>query len=214
MMKTSDKNTKSALIVVDMQNDFMEGGSLAVKDSLLLIPVINRLLEKFSPDQIFFTKDWHPSNHRSFMLNNPGSELYKPFLINETGQSLVMWPVHCIQGTEGSEIHSSIKKVEGSTIVNKGTKELYECYSGFGTENEETNLKGELIRRGITHCFVCGLALDYCVGNTAIDARKNGFEVTLITDATKGVFAESSEQMMKTLKELGCKFTVEKGTEA
>lgn len=151
-----------ALIIVDLQNDFCPGGALAVPDGDKIIPIINRLIDNFAV--IFATQDWHPANHISF----------KPF-----GGP---WPPHCIANTEGARLHPQLKS-EKLNHVFKGTKFNLEAYSGF----QGTNLRRLIRKTGIHRVFIAGLATDYCVRATTLDALADKFEVVVITDAIQGV---------------------------
>lgn len=156
-----NKNT-DALIVVDVQYDFLPGGALAVPEGDKVIPVINKLIPKFS--KIYTTQDWHPENHISFKIRGG------------------LWPPHCVQNTKGAEIHRDLKVKEAVHIL-KGIDSETEAYSGF----QGTNLEDKLHSDGVTTVFIVGLATDYCVKNTALDALKTGFETYVILDAVRGV---------------------------
>ena len=196
---------KKALIIVDMQNDFCEGGSLAVSGSQEVIEKINALRGKFS--DVFLTKDWHPANHCSFQANNPDTKLFQQIVLKDTGVAQVMWPVHCIQGTEGAQLHKDLQVIEESdVIVNKGMLDRTDSYSGFGTAPEVTELRDLLEERGIKKVYCVGLAYDYCVGLTALDAQRLGFETYFVEDATKAVAEESKTQMRKQLEEARVNF--------
>lgn len=156
-----------ALLIVDMQNDFLPGGSLAVSGSEQIIPVINRYIEKFNSHRnpIYLTRDWHPPDHFSF----------KP----QGGP----WPVHCVAGSHGAEFSASLSLPEKFEVVSTGFLRDLEGYSGF----EETDLQARLERAGIRRLFVAGLATDYCVLNTVIEALKLGYTVFLLQDAVRAV---------------------------
>jgi nicotinamidase/pyrazinamidase len=151
-----------ALIIVDVQNDFCPGGALAVPDGDQVVPVINLLMENFAV--VFATQDWHPANHISF----------RPF-----GGA---WPPHCIANTEGANLHPRLK-IEKLNHLFKGTKFNLEAYSGF----QGTNLKRLLKKAGVLRVFITGLATDYCVRATVLDALADKFEVIVVTDAVRGV---------------------------
>lgn len=129
----------SALIIVDMQNDFCEGGSLAITDSLSIIPLINYLRGK-NFDHIIRTRDWHPADHISFGPNHPGKALFELIVVPETGREQVMWPVHCVQGSQGAEYQKDVIIKETDIEVLKGKEKMVESYSGFGGDGEETGL--------------------------------------------------------------------------
>lgn len=171
--KIKDKNT--ALIVVDAQNDFMEGGSLGVAGSLDIIKPVNKLIKIY--DNIIFTQDWHPHDHESFKNT---------------------WPPHCIQGTMGAKIHKDIDTTKGQLILRKGYRKNIDSYSAF-FENDHitaTGLKSYLKERDITNLIFCGLALDFCVGYSALDAVKTGFSATIILEASKAIDQDSSLKTM------------------
>jgi nicotinamidase/pyrazinamidase len=175
---------KSALIIVDVQNDFCEGGSLAVPDANTIIPTINNLMNYF--DYIVATKDWHPSNHKSFAVNNN-----KPIfsIIDLNGLTQVMWPEHCIQNTEGSEFHPELNTSKINDIVFKGTDSEVDSYSGFYDNGRihKTNLTELLDKNAITDIYIVGLATDFCVKWTALDGIDEGFTVHVIRNATRAV---------------------------
>lgn len=156
-----------ALIIVDVQVDFCPGGALPVPDGDKIIPVINEYIRKFDAAGalIVATRDWHPPNHISFKTQGG------------------TWPPHCIQGTKGAEFHPSLRLPERTTVISKATDPTREAYSGF----EGTNLSEELRRAGVRRVFVAGLATEYCVKNTVLDALKHGFEVFILEDAMRGI---------------------------
>ena len=157
-----------ALIIVDMQNDFCEGGSLAVTEGNSVIPVINAFRDKFDWDAVYLTRDWHPADHCSFQTNNPGSTMFQNFTLeNDTEQ--MMWPVHCVQNTPGAEFHPELNRKDTDVDILKGQEKMKDQYSGFGNPD----LKASLLEKGITRVFVVGLAYDYCVGETAIDSSQS-----------------------------------------
>ena len=166
-MKYRIDKDKDALIIVDVQRDFCSGGALPVPDGEKIIPTLNKYIEKFSKAGalIVATRDWHPPNHISF---------------KDYGGT---WPSHCIQGTLGAEFHPDLKLPREVKIVSKATSSDKEAYSGF----DGTNLERELKDVGIKRIFVGGLATDYCVKSTVLDALRLGFETILLVDAIKGV---------------------------
>ncbi|OYT45802.1 bifunctional nicotinamidase/pyrazinamidase [Candidatus Bathyarchaeota archaeon] len=176
-----------ALIVVDVQRDFCPGGALPVPRGDEVIPVLNEYLERFrrAGAAIYATRDWHPPNHKSF--REYGGE----------------WPPHCIQGTEGAEFHPNLKLPSDTLIISKATEPDKEAYSGF----EGTNLKESLESRGVKRVFVGGLATDYCVKSTVLDALKYGFEVFLLVDAVRGVDLQpgDSERAIEEMVRRGAK---------
>jgi nicotinamidase/pyrazinamidase len=175
----------SVLIIVDVQNDFLPGGALAVPKGEEIIPVINRLSRRF--ENVVLTQDWHPAGHASFASSYVGR---KPFDMIELpyGQQ-VLWPDHCIQGTHGAAFHASLDVPHAQMIVRKGHRRDVDSYSGFLEADRvtSTGLGGYLRERGLERCFIVGLATDFCVGWTALDARRLGFEATVIEDACRGI---------------------------
>jgi len=176
---------KDALIIVDLQNDFCPGGALAVPEGDKIVPVLNAYIERFSNSKslIVATRDWHPENHISFV---------------EQGG---IWPKHCVQNTKGAEFHPDLKLPSDSIIVSKATEPDKEAYSGFDGTNLDKLLKG----KGVTRLFVGGLATDYCVRATVLDALRLGFCVFLLLDAIKGVNVqpEDSERAIVEMLEKG-----------
>jgi nicotinamidase/pyrazinamidase len=165
-------NPDDALVVVDIQNDFCEGGSLAVNGASLIIPVINALLPQFKI--VFFTRDWHPANHCSFSK--------QPEYVDGS------WPAHCVQGTPGAEFHPGLVMPNGAIVVSKATDPNREAYSDFeGMTRHGRTFSLELYERGVKRLFVCGIATDYCVRATALDSVAQKFETYLIEDACRAV---------------------------
>ncbi|MNS54091.1 nicotinamidase/pyrazinamidase [compost metagenome] len=173
-----------ALILVDIQNDFCPGGALAVNEGDRIVPVVNRLLPHF--DLVVATQDWHPEGHGSFATShgkNPGD------MHELAGMPQVMWPDHCVQKTEGAEFHPALDMKPVEAVFRKGTDPAIDSYSGFydNGRKKSTGLVGYLKEKGVTEVFVVGLATDYCVKFTALDAKQAGFDTTVIEDATRGV---------------------------
>ena len=175
----------NALILVDIQNDFMPGGPLAVPGGDEIIPLVNELQNSFS--LVVATQDWHPQSHKSFASNHPGKKAFESIMLH--GLEQVLWPDHCIQGSIGAQIHPSIivNKVEG--IFRKGMDPEIDSYSGFYDNGykKSTGLAGYLRERKIKKVYVCGLAADYCVYYTAKDSLKENFETYFIEDATRAI---------------------------
>lgn len=194
---------KSALIIVDVQNDFCEGGSLAVGGSLEIIPVINKLREDKLFDVIITTRDYHQADHVSFAENHPGEKLFTKIIVEETGREQMMWPTHCVVGTPGCEYHQDLVVKKTDKEILKGTVKMVESYSGFGGDGEETGLNKYLKQQGIKQVFSVGLAYDYCVGSTAVDAAKNGYKSYLINDASRSVSDETKSVMTERLQKAG-----------
>lgn len=174
-----------ALIIVDIQNDFIPGGSLAVTDGDKIISRINELQKKF--DLVVATQDWHPSNHKSFASQHDGMN---PFdVIDLNGLQQTLWPDHCIQSTKGAEFHKDLNTNKIEAIFRKGTNPEIDSYSGFfdNGRKKATGLHGYLQERKVTSVFVCGLAADFCVYYTALDALSLGYETTILDESTKAI---------------------------
>ncbi|MGC9343753.1 MAG: bifunctional nicotinamidase/pyrazinamidase, partial [Bacteroidales bacterium] len=171
-----------ALIIVDVQNDFLPGGSLEVKDGDRVIPVINSLLEKF--DLVVATQDWHPANHLSFASNHENREPFEIIRLKEMEQ--VLWPDHCVQGSEGAKISERIDHKPIQAIFRKGMDHEIDSYSGFydNGHKKSTGLAGYLKSLNVCQVFITGLAADVCVYFTLKDSVKEGFDTYLIEDAT------------------------------
>lgn len=178
---------KKALIITDIQNDFCPGGSLAVENGQKIIHIINKLSKNGQFDKIIATQDWHPHNHLSFASNQDGHE---PFDIikSEIGVD-VLWPDHCIKGTKGAEFHPDLFTDDVDLIIRKGSNPNIDSYSTFleNDENTPTGLTGYLQEHSIEEIYLCGIATDVCVYNSAIDARHFGFDTYVVEDASAGV---------------------------
>lgn len=174
-----------ALLIIDVQNDFLPGGALGVEEGDRIIPVINRLQEKF--DFIVATQDWHPADHASFASNHEGKVPGNFIQLGNVEQ--VLWPNHCVQGTLGAEFHAQLDQSRWKKIFRKGTNTYVDSYSGFfdNDRRENTGLSQYLKDHGVEEVFVAGLATDYCVKYTVLDAIKEGFDATLVKDATRAV---------------------------
>jgi nicotinamidase/pyrazinamidase len=180
----------ACLVVVDVQNDFIPGGALAVPKGDEVVPVINRLAARF--ENVVLTQDWHPRRHASFASAHPGR---KPFETIELAYGLqVLWPDHCVQGTSGAAFHPDLDLTRAQLVIRKGFHPGIDSYSGFieADRKTATGLAGYLKERGIRTLFVCGLAADFCVAWTALDARAAGFDVTVIEDASRAIDLEGS----------------------
>lgn len=175
----------NALLVVDVQNDFCPGGALPVPEGDRVVEVINRLQPNFA--LVVATQDWHPASHGSFAANHPGRQVGEP--INLNGLPQILWPVHCVQGTPGAELHPALDRSRIARVFPKGTDPGVDSYSGFfdNGRRASTGLGEYLNARGVTEVYVCGLATDYCVQATALDAVDLGFRVYLVADACRGV---------------------------
>lgn len=177
---------KKALIVVDVQNDFCEGGALEVPNASEVIPYINSLIESNIYDEIIFTQDWHPANHKSFASNN---EKNIGDVIELNGIQQFMWPDHCVQGSHGAEFHKDLNTSKINHIVRKGTNPEIDSYSAFQDNNHfmQTDLDNYLKEKNIELIEIVGLALDYCVKYTCLDAVSNGYITCLHFQGTKAV---------------------------
>ena len=195
----------ASLIVVDVQNDFLPGGSLAVPEGDKIVPVINSILEQFTPENIIFTQDWHPADHGSFASNHEGGQ---PFTLGELdGRPQMLWPDHCVQGTEGANLSADLDVPEDASIVTKGLSPKYDSYSGFRDDGgDATEMEELLTDRGSYMVYVCGLATDYCVKATALDAVSQGHNVKVIIDACRGVTPGTTEEAIKEMEAAGVEF--------
>jgi nicotinamidase/pyrazinamidase len=174
-----------ALILVDIQNDFCPGGALAVPDGDAVVGVANAVMPGF--ELIVATQDAHPKTHRSFAVNHPGKNVYE--LVDLDGVPQVLWPEHCVAGTPGYAFHPELRSDQIARVFPKGTDERIDSYSGFfdNGHRRATGLGDFLQERGVTDVYVLGLATDYCVKWTALDALQLGFRVHLIADGCRGV---------------------------
>ncbi|PKR90040.1 bifunctional nicotinamidase/pyrazinamidase [Pleomorphomonas diazotrophica] len=175
----------TALIVVDVQNDFCPGGALAVGGGHAIVPVINALVPRY--EQVVVTQDWHPEGHASFASAHPGRE---PFDTTDMPYGpQVLWPDHCVQGTPGAELHPDLRVTSAQMIIRKGWHQGVDSYSAFREADRETltGLAGYLRERGVEEVHVVGLATDYCVAWTALDAAGAGFRVSVIEDACRAI---------------------------
>ncbi len=174
-----------ALVLVDLQNDFLPGGPLAVPEGEAVIPIANKLESAFPI--VIATQDWHPANHGSFAANHPGKKTFEQIELNGLTQTL--WPTHCVQNTPGASLASNLRRDRIAKIFQKGTDPGIDSYSGlFDNGHRKSTGLGEWLKeQRVTEVFVCGLATDYCVKFTALDAVQFGFETKLIQDASRGV---------------------------
>ena len=179
-----------ALLIVDIQNDFCPGGALAVPDGDKIIPVVNSLSKEFS--HVLMTQDWHPGGHHSFASSHEGREPFDTIVLPYGDQ--VLWPDHCVQGTFGADFHPSLETNCAQIIIRKGFRKQIDSYSGFYENDHKTGtgLTGYLRDHGISSLYIAGLASDFCVKWTAIDAVKEGFGVTVISDAVAGIDIDGS----------------------
>jgi nicotinamidase/pyrazinamidase len=173
------------LLVVDVQRDFCAGGALAVPDGDAVVPVINRLAQRFA--HVVLTQDWHPRGHSSFATSHPGKAPFEVVAMPYGAQTL--WPDHCVQGTAGAGFHPQLALERAELIVRKGFRPAIDSYSAF-FENDRTTptgLAGYLRERGFGRAFMAGLATDFCVNYSALDARRLGFEVVLIEAGCRAI---------------------------
>jgi nicotinamidase/pyrazinamidase len=173
------------LLVIDVQNDFCPGGALAVSDGDAVVPVINHLAERF--DHVALTQDWHPAGHSSFASSHPGSAPFETIAMPYGPQTL--WPDHCVQATSGAAFHPELVTDRAELIIRKGFRGAIDSYSAF-YENDRrtpTGLAGYLRERGITRVFLAGLATDYCVHYSALDARREGFDAVVIEAGCRAI---------------------------
>ena len=197
--EVADMSSKhTALIVVDVQNDFCPGGALAVEGGHEVVPKINELIDRF--DHVILTQDWHPAGHSSFASSHEGKSPFATVEVHYGPQTL--WPDHCVQGTMGADFHPGLSWTKAELIIRKGFRGAIDSYSAF-FENDRrtpTGLAGYLRDRGFGHIVLAGLATDYCVAYSALDAAKLGFGVTVAVDACRaidlgGSLAEAEAQM-------------------
>jgi nicotinamidase/pyrazinamidase len=177
--------SEDLLLIIDVQNDFCPNGALAVGDGDAVVPVINRLAGQF--DHLVLTQDWHPSGHSSFASSHPGSAPFQSITMPYGPQTL--WPDHCIQGTPGAAFHPTLVTDKAQLIIRKGFRGAIDSYSAF-FENDKTTptgLAGYLRERGLKRVFLVGLATDFCVHYSAMDARRLGFEAVLIDSGCRGI---------------------------
>lgn len=177
-------------VVVDVQNCFVPGGSLAVKEGDEIVPLINRLAKRFK--HVALTQDWHTPDHISFASQHPGKRPFDTVALAYGRQ--VLWPDHCVQGTEGAMLHKGLDIPHAELILRKGNRRDVDSYSAFveADKKTQTGLGGYLKQRGIKRVFLAGLATDFCVAWSALDARRQGFEALVIEDACRGIDTQGS----------------------
>ncbi|HTR06082.1 MAG TPA: bifunctional nicotinamidase/pyrazinamidase [Paraburkholderia sp.] len=179
------RNADDVLLLIDLQYDFMPGGALAVALGDEVVPVANRLAQGFS--QVVLTQDWHPARHVSFAANHAGRAPFETAALPYGEQ--VLWPVHCVQGTEGAALHRDLNVPHARAVIRKGHHADVDSYSAFleADRKTRTGLAGYLRDVGVKRVYCCGLATDYCVAWSALDARAAGFETVLIEDASRAI---------------------------
>ena len=197
-------NKITALIIVDVQNDFCEEGALGIPGGSSIVPIINSLRHLYPFDYIFITQEWHYPDHLTFYTNHPGS---KPFdiITLESGEEQRMYPINCLEGTRGAELHKDLIVEEGDMIIRKGIYRDIDTYSAFGTPPEDTGLRDHLLHKAVTSVYVCGLVYEYCVAATAIHAQSFGYDTYIISNATKEFSPETKLEMDKKMQEKGIK---------
>ncbi|OTG85072.1 bifunctional nicotinamidase/pyrazinamidase [Acinetobacter sp. ANC 4648] len=186
------QSERSVLIVVDVQNGFTPGGNLAVAHADQIIPCINQLAQHFA--NVVITQDWHPQNHISFAENHAGKQAFETLELAYGTQ--VLWPSHCVQGTHDAELHPDLNIPTAQLIIRKGFHSQIDSYSAFKEADHKTTtgLAAYLKERGIDTVYITGIATDFCVAWTAIDASQLGFNTYVIADATKGIDLNGSLQ--------------------
>jgi nicotinamidase/pyrazinamidase len=185
MTRNSALGACDVLIVVDLQNDFCPGGALAVTGGDEIVPLVNGLIER--APHVVLTQDWHPAGHSSFASSHPGRAPFETIEVSYGAQTL--WPDHCVQGSRGAEFHPRLRWSRAELIVRKGFRPAIDSYSAF-FENDRTTptgLGGYLRERGLTRLVLCGLATDYCVAYSALDAARLGFAVTVRLTACRAI---------------------------
>lgn len=196
--------SREALVVIDMQNDFCPGGALAVSEGDAIVPLVNALIEVFP--HVILTQDWHPAGHKSFASSHPGKAPFESVTMPYGEQTL--WPDHCVIGTEGAAFHPALRWDKAELVVRKGFRPQIDSYSAF-FENDRatpTGLGGTLRERGLDKLTLVGLATDYCVAYSALDARRLGFSVTVKLDACRGIDLNGSvEKMIGEMRGAGVK---------
>jgi nicotinamidase/pyrazinamidase len=182
---------KGVLIIVDLQNDFLPGGALAVPHGDEIIPIANELQQRF--ELVLATKDWHPSDHGSFARNHPGKKPGDRIILD--GIEQILWPVHCVQNTPGAEFAAALDASRIAHIFHKGTERNIDSYSTFfdNAHRRHTGLAHYLNKRGIKDIYLMGLALDYCVKYSALDARHLGLNTHVIVDGCRGIELKSGD---------------------
>jgi len=192
-----------ALVIIDLQNDFIPGGSLAVPGGDEIVPVINELQHKF--DLVIATQDWHPLDHSSFAENHSGKKEFE--IIELGGVEQKLWPVHCVQNSEGAQFHPELKTTKVEAIFRKGTNTKIDSYSGFydNAHLKSTGLSGYFKDKGVSTLYFCGLAAEYCVYFSILDALKEGFEAILIEDATRAISQDDFKNAKKAILHAGGK---------
>ena len=200
-MAVNLQSPATALIVVDVQNDFRPGGALAVTEGDAVIEPINALMR--SAGCVVLTADWHPAEHESFACNHAGCRPFETIVMPYGEQ--VLWPAHCVAGTHGARFAETLQDDRAHLILRKGTYRWRDSYSAFVEADGKTTtgLAGWLRQRGISSVLVCGLAADYCVSWTALDAAREGFATSVVIDATRAIAEATYEQAKQQWRQAG-----------
>lgn len=190
-----------ALMIVDIQNDFLPGGSLAVPKGDEIIPVVNELQKSF--ELVIATQDWHPQGHKSFASSHTGRKPFETTTLQ--GLEQILWPDHCVQGTKGADFHADLQMKRVEAIFRKGMDPEIDSYSGFydNGHRKTTGLAGYLRERKVKNVYICGLAADFCVFYTAMDALKEGFNTYVIENATRAIDQGGFLKAKQEIKALG-----------
>jgi len=195
----------NALLLVDLQNDFLPGGALAVPEGDQVVPVANELMDRF--DLVIATQDWHPAGHGSFASQHPGGSVGD--LIELNGLQQILWPDHCVEGSPGADFAPGFRRDRVNKVIHKGTDAGIDSYSALfdNGHRKATGLDEYLKERGVDQLYMLGLATDYCVKFTALDARQLGLQVHLIEDGCRGVNLSpgDSDAALAELREAGCR---------
>jgi len=207
------ETVRSALVVVDVQHDFLPGGALAVADGDTILAPLADLMASSRFSVVIATQDWHPPGHISFASSHPGREAFDEIVLY--GRPQTLWPDHCVQGTSGAQLHPSLPMEPVSAIVRKGTDPGVDSYSAIRNNWDSdglrptTGLAGYLRERGVEDVWVAGLARDFCVLWTALDAVNMGFEVSVLWDLSRSVDPGSDDRVRRALSEHGVRLMEE-----
>jgi nicotinamidase/pyrazinamidase len=206
MTKIPIEDSRDVLIIVDLQNDFCPGGALAVTDGDAVVSVANSLMDRFR--HVVLTQDWHPVAHSSFASVHPGKHPFESVEMSYGSQTL--WPDHCVEGSPGAAFHADLHTDRADLVIRKGRNPAIDPYSAF-YENDRTTptgLSGYLSARSLTRLFLVGLATDFCVYFSAMDARREGFDVVLIEDGCRAIDLDGScAAAMVTMRDSGVRFS-------
>ncbi len=189
-MNLSLNPSTDVLVVIDVQNDFCPQGALAVADGDAIVPIINTLAPRFANKVL--TQDWHPPGHRSFASSHPGQPVFSQVHMPYGQQTL--WPDHCLQGSAGAQFHPGLRLDDAQLVIRKGFRPHIDSYSAFFENDRQTStgLTGYLRERGLKRVFLCGLATDFCVAYSAIDAQRQGFEAAVLLPASRAIDMQGS----------------------